>query len=218
MGPWRIAATDGEPPRNPCNALVEKSAHPSKHSRGEIRYSRREFPGNPRVDERRAVCFVRGMTETPQSPLLHFDLTQIVIGAFFETYNELGGGFPEKVLNRALAIAIRAKGLTVIEKMELPVWFRGRSIVTFEADLVVARKLIVEVKAAPEILDFHRAQLLHYLKATDIEVGLVVNFGREPKFRRQVYENSRKLRHFPEPTPEELESTFQADGSDKSSA
>jgi GxxExxY protein len=157
------------------------------------------------------LLFRAAMTEKSDSTLLHFDLSQIVIGAFFDTFNELGGGFPEKVVSRALAIAIREKGLTVVQEMELPVWFRGRSIAIFQADLVVENKLIVEVKTAPEIQEFHRVQLLHYLKATDIEVGLIVNFGREPKFRRQVYENSRKLRHYPEPSGEELQFAFRAD-------
>lgn len=87
-------------------------------------------------------------------------------------------------------------------------WYRGRRITKFKPDIVVAQKLIVEVKATSEIEDFHRAQLIHYLKATDIEVGLIVNFGREPQFRRRVYQNSRKLRHFTPPSEEELQREF----------
>ena len=151
------------------------------------------------------------MTEIARPPLLLFDLTKTVIGAFYDTYNELvtlGAGFPESVARRALAITIQQTGLKAIEEPELHVWFRGQRIAKFKPDIVVDDKLIVEVKATSEIEDFHRAQLLHYLKATDVEVGLIVNFGREPQFKRRVYQNSRKLRHFAPPSPEALEREF----------
>jgi GxxExxY protein len=123
--------------------------------------------------------------------LQHLDVTDKVIGAFFATYNELSG-FPEFVLRRAMAIAIRDAGLGVDEETPLPVWFRGYQIVKFRADLVVASVVIVEVKARPELDPYHKAQVLHYLKATDLEVGLVLNFGRRPEFARVVYEQVRK--------------------------
>ena len=103
--------------------------------------------------------------------LLHHDITDKVISSFFSTYNELAG-FPEFVLRRAMAIAIRDDGLSVEEEKPLPVWFRGYQIVKFRADMVVASTVIVEVKTRPEIDPFNKAQVLHYLKATDLEVGL----------------------------------------------
>jgi GxxExxY protein len=127
------------------------------------------------------------------------DISHTVIGAFFDTYNDLGPGFPEFVARRALAIVIRDAGLTVREEIELPVWFRGQPIAKFRADLLVADTLIVEVKTSPDIEAFHIAQVLHYLKATDIEVGLLVNFGRQPQFRRVVYQNLRKRRTYEPP-------------------
>jgi GxxExxY protein len=149
-------------------------------------------------------------SDASNSPLLAADITHAVIGAFFDTYNDLGPGFPEFVARRALAIMVRETGLLVHEEIELPVWFRGERIAKFRADLVVADKLIVEVKTTPEVEPFHMAQVLHYLKATDLEVGLLVNFGREPQFRRVVYQNTRKRRHFEPPSTEQLEREFRA--------
>jgi GxxExxY protein len=155
-------------------------------------------------------------SETPRSPLLAADMSHTVIGAFFDTYNDLGPGFPEFVARRALAIMISEAGLAVREEIELPVWFRGQRIAKFRADLVVADTLIVEVKASPEIEAFHTAQVLHYLKATDLEVGLLVNFGREPQFRRVVYQNSRKRRFYETPSPAEIEQDLRRGGTAES--
>ena len=144
-------------------------------------------------------------SETPSSLLLNGDLTQLVIGAFYDTYNDLGSGFPEFVTRRALAIVIREAGLSVFEEVELPVWFHGQKLAGFRADLLVADKLIVEVKTSLSMEAFHQAQVLHYLKATNHEVGLLVNFGREPQFKRVVYSEARKRRHFDPPTAAALQ-------------
>jgi GxxExxY protein len=118
--------------------------------------------------------------------------------------NNLGPGFPEFVARRALAIMIGETGLAVREEIELPVWFRGQRIAKFRADLLVADTLLVEVKVSPEIDAFHTAQVLHYLKASDLEVGLLLNFGREPQFKRVVYQRSRNRRYFETPSQEEV--------------
>jgi GxxExxY protein len=145
------------------------------------------------------------MTSDPSTPrLLASDITHTVIGAFFDTYNNLGPGCPEFVARRALAIMIGETGLAVREEIELPVWFRGQRIAKFRADLLVADTLLVEVKVSPEIDAFHTAQVLHYLKASDLEVGLLLNFGREPQFKRVVYQRSRNRRHFETPSQEEV--------------
>jgi GxxExxY protein len=127
-----------------------------------------------------------------------------VIKAFFDVYNELAG-FPEFVLCRAMAIAIRDAGLSAAEEVPLPVWFRGHQIVKFKADLIVQSQVIVEVKARPEVDPFNKAQVLHYLKATNLEVGLLLNFGRQPQFSRVVYENARKSQRHVPPTDAESE-------------
>jgi GxxExxY protein len=134
----------------------------------------------------------RSMYNRP-TPLLLEGLTKIVIGCFYEIYNELGG-YPEYILRRGLVVAFSEAGLEVQEEVAIPVWFRGRQLSTFRADLIVNRQLIVEVKASQDIQPFHKAQLMHYLKATDLEVGLLLNFGRKPEFTRVVFENARKRR------------------------
>lgn len=150
-------------------------------------------------------------SESSMPGLLAADITHTVIGAFFDAYNDLGPGFPEFVSGRALAILIGEAALAAREEIELPVWFRGQRIAKFRADLLVAETLIVEVKTSPEIEAFHTAQVLHYLKATDLEVGLLLNFGREPQFRRVVYQNSRKRRFFETPSQEEIASSTRVD-------
>lgn len=124
--------------------------------------------------------------------LIHRELTDRTIGVFYEVYNELGFGFLESVYEDAMAIALGEKGLSVERQKPIPVWFRGRSIGSFVADLIVERSIIIELKAVNRLIDTHIAQLMNYLRATEIEVGLVMNFGPSPEFKRRVFENNRK--------------------------
>ncbi|MGD9561610.1 MAG: GxxExxY protein [Pyrinomonadaceae bacterium] len=124
--------------------------------------------------------------------LIHRDLTDKIIGTFYEVYNELGFGFLESVYEDAMVIALEEKGLEVGQQISVPVWFRGRSIGTFAADLLVEHRVIVELKAVSQLVEAHVAQLMHYLRATEVEVGLVMNFGLRPEFKRRVFENARK--------------------------
>ena len=124
--------------------------------------------------------------------LLHRELTDSIIGVFYDVYNELGFGFLESVYEAAMVIALRDRGLQVDQQVAIPVWFRGQKIGTFEADLIVERSVIIELKAVRQVADAHIAQLMHYLRATQIEVGLVMNFGHTPEFKRRVFENTRK--------------------------
>src|SRR5882757_4054081 len=107
----------------------------------------------------------------------HEELTQKIIGVFYDVYNELGHGFLESVYETAMVIALEDAGLSVKRQVEVPVWFRGRQIGTFFADLLVEDVVIVELKAVRSIDPSHEAQLLHYLRATEIELGLLLNFG-----------------------------------------
>ena len=118
--------------------------------------------------------------------LLHGDLTRAVIGAFFEVYNELGYGFVEAVYQRALSIALVQRGLHAELERQVSVEFRGVTIGEYRPDLIVDSKVIVECKVAAKILPAHETQLLNYLKATGINVGLILNFGSEPTFRRML--------------------------------
>src|SRR5439155_20900214 len=111
---------------------------------------------------------------------------------FFEVYNGLGHGFLESVYERAFEIALTAKGIDVLRQMQIPVSFRGQSVGDFVADMLVERSVLLELKAARTLDSAHEAQLLNYLRATEIEVGLLFNFGIKPEFRRLAFDNSRK--------------------------
>ncbi len=125
--------------------------------------------------------------------LLHRDLTDSIIGVFYDVYNELGFGFLESVYEEAMVIALRDRGLQVEQQVAVPVWFRGQPVGTYEADLIVNQSVIIELKAVRQLAEAHVAQLMHYLRATQVEVGLVLNFGSKPEFKRRVFENARKI-------------------------
>jgi GxxExxY protein len=122
----------------------------------------------------------------------HRDLTDRVIGVFYDVYNELGFGFLESVYHRAMVIALRAAGIQAEPKVQLPVFFLGERISDFEADILVERPVIVELKAVDEFCPAHEAQLLNYLKASPIEIGLLMNFGPRPRLKRFAFANDRK--------------------------
>jgi GxxExxY protein len=124
---------------------------------------------------------------TPPDRLLHRAVTETVIGLFFDVFNELGPGFLESVYVGALAIALQQTGLQYRREAGLEVHFRGIPVGFFRADLVVADRIVVEVKAARGIDAIHEAQLINYMRASRYEVGLLLNFGSKPKFRRLVY-------------------------------
>jgi len=120
------------------------------------------------------------------------ELTDIILRGFYEVYNELGDGFLESVYENALYIVLTGYGLCVERQKDISVFFRGKVIGDFKVDLIVNEKVIVELKAVRTLDPAHEAQLINYLKATDIEVGLLLNFGRKPEFKRFVYDNERK--------------------------
>ncbi|MDY6969223.1 MAG: GxxExxY protein [Spirochaetota bacterium] len=120
------------------------------------------------------------------------DITERIIKGFYEVYNELGIGFLESVYENALFIVLQEYGFEVDCQKDISVYFRGKIIGKFKADLIVNNKVIVELKAAKNIVPEHEAQILNYLRATDIEVGLLLNFGNKPEFKRFAFENNRK--------------------------
>jgi len=130
--------------------------------------------------------------ESGSENLKHRDLTEKIIGVFYDVYNELGHGFLESVYEQALAIALGQAGMKFERQVPVSVWFRGQQVGDFRADLLVENKVLLELKAARTIDEAHEKQLLNYLRATDNEVGLLLNFGVKPQFRRLVYENDRK--------------------------
>jgi GxxExxY protein len=124
--------------------------------------------------------------------LVHEELTERIIGVYYEVYNELGHGFLESVYQAAMCIALESAGLRVQRQVATPVWFRGQQIGDFRADLLVNDAVLIELKAVAHVDASHEAQLLNYLRATTIEVGLLFNFGPRPQFRRLVFANDRK--------------------------
>ena len=108
--------------------------------------------------------------------------------------NELGSGFVESVYRRAMCISLEEAGLEVRQEVPIDVWFHGQCIGVFKADLVVAGLVILELKVAEEMSRHFEAQLLHYLRASDVEVGMVLAFGAKAQFRRLVMENELKGR------------------------
>ena len=122
----------------------------------------------------------------------HKEITDIILRSFYEVYNELGNGFLESVYESALYIVITGYELCVERQKDISVFFRGKTIGDFKADLIVNEKVIVELKAVRTLAPEHEAQLINYLKATNIEVGLLLNFGRKPEFKRFIFDNKRK--------------------------
>ena len=124
--------------------------------------------------------------------LKYKEITDRILKGFFEVYNELGDGFLESVYENALFIVLKGYDLTIERQKNIPVIFRGNVIGDFKADLIVEGSVIVELKAVRTLDSAHEAQLINYLKATNIEVGLLINFGRKPEFKRFIFNNKRK--------------------------
>jgi len=123
--------------------------------------------------------------------LLHKDLTDKIIKAFYEVYNELGYGFLEKVYENALCYELSLLGLSAVKQKPIVVHYKKQNVGEYFSDILVENTVILELKATP-LCEEHDLQLLNYLKATDIEVGLLLSFGKNPKFIRKVFQNKIK--------------------------
>jgi len=141
--------------------------------------------------------------------VLHEKITENIIRAFYRVYRVLGYGFLEKVYENAMAVELRKMGLKVEPQKCVTVSYESEAVGEYFADLLVEDVVIVELKAAKAIAEEHEAQLINYLKATGIEIGLLLNFGRKPEFKRKIFEikkgriadgsnkkNSEKQNHF----------------------
>jgi GxxExxY protein len=126
------------------------------------------------------------------STLKHAEITEKIIGVYFAVYNELGDGFLESVYQNAMVIALIEAGLKVEREEPVPVFFRGQVVGDYRADLLVDGVVLVELKTVRVLEPSHEAQLFHYLRATNIEVGLLLNFAAKAQFKRIAFENSRK--------------------------
>lgn len=122
----------------------------------------------------------------------HQETTQKIIKAFYRVYNNLGYGFLEKVYENAMMIELRKQGIDAVQQSRIDVYYEAEIVGDYFADLLVDGKVLVELKAANQIAADHEAQLLNYLKATQNEVGLILNFGPKPQIARKIYDNDRK--------------------------
>lgn len=124
--------------------------------------------------------------------LLHEDLSNKIIKCFYNVYNTLGFGFLEKVYENAMLLELRNQGLKSEKQRPIKVFYEERLVGEYYADIIVEDLIILELKAAENIVEEHELQLINYLKATDIEIGLLLNFGKKPEFRRKIFTNDRK--------------------------
>jgi len=122
----------------------------------------------------------------------HKELTEKIINIFYRVYNKLGYGFLEKIYENAMMIEFKREGIRAVSQSPIKVFYEGEAIGEYYADILVDNKVIVEIKAARRLVEENEAQLLNYLKATDIEVGLLLNFGTEPEVKRKAFDNTRK--------------------------
>lgn len=123
--------------------------------------------------------------------LLH-KLTDQILKAFYDVYNELGYGFLEKVYQNALYLELKSRGFQVEAQKQIKVYYKNVAVGKYYADLIVNDLIILELKATEVIVKEFEFQLINYLRATEIEIGLLLNFGAKPEFRRRIFENTRK--------------------------
>lgn len=126
------------------------------------------------------------------SSLLHRDLTGSILKIFFEVYNELGYGFLERVYQNALFYELESNGFQVEAQKKIKVYYKEIEVGEYYADIIVNDLVILELKASEYLMEAYEFQLINYLKSTDIEVGLLLNFGKKPEFIRKVYQNYKK--------------------------
>ena len=123
---------------------------------------------------------------------IHSDLSNKIIKCFYNVYNELGFGFLEKVYQNALFFELVKAGLYCEAQKQIKVYYKKSVVGEYYADIIVNNTIILELKAAENLIEEHELQLINYLKATDIEIGLLLNFGKKPEIRRKIFTNDRK--------------------------
>jgi GxxExxY protein len=121
----------------------------------------------------------------------HSEITEKIIQCYYKVYNTLGYGFLEKVYENALFLELRNLGLFVEKQKQINVYYNNEKVGEYYADLIVSEVVIVELKAAESLCEEHEFQLINYLKATEIEVGLLLNFGKNPELKRKILSNKK---------------------------
>ncbi len=125
--------------------------------------------------------------------LLFKDKTDKILKCFYNVYNVLGFGFLEKVYENALMIELKEAGFFCERQKPINVFYKEAQIGEYYADIMVDSCIILELKAAECLIMEHELQLINYLRATDIELGLLLNFGKKPEFRRKIFSNDRSI-------------------------
>lgn len=129
--------------------------------------------------------------------MLYKELTGQIIESFYNVYNKLGYGFLEKVYENALCSELNKQGLGIVSQFPIKVYYNEEPVGEYFADILVEDKVIIELKAVELIRIEHEFQLINYLKATKAEVGLLLNFGRKPEFKRKIYTNNKRSQQKP---------------------
>ncbi len=124
--------------------------------------------------------------------LLQKELTDKIIKGFYKVYNELGFGFLEKVYQNALLLEFHGMGLKCEKQVPIKVHYNGQIVGEYFADLIINESVIIELKVVEKLIVEHELQLLNYLKSTEIEIGLLINFGKQPQFKRKLFTNDKK--------------------------
>ncbi len=130
-----------------------------------------------------------------KTSLRHSDLTDKIIKCYYNVYNKLGHGFLEKVYENALLIELKKCELVCEKQVAINVYYDDVKVGDYFADIIVEGKVILELKAAESLCPEHECQLTNYLRATEIEVGLLLNFGKTPQIKRRVFNNEYKVAH-----------------------
>jgi GxxExxY protein len=124
--------------------------------------------------------------------LLYKEKTDLIINAFYKVYNRLGYGFLERVYHNSFIVELQKNGFDIKSEYPIKVTYEGVEVGDYFADIIVDNCIIIEVKATKMLQEEHEFQLINYLKATEMEVGLLFNFGRMPSFKRKLFTNDRK--------------------------
>ena len=121
----------------------------------------------------------------------HSDLTRKIIGVAYKVYNKLGYGFLVQVYRNAMAVELKKSGMDVKDEHKITVYYDGEVVGDYKADLIVDDAVIIELKSVETLLPIHEAQLVNYLKATGIEIGLLINFGKKVDVKRKIFTNTK---------------------------
>ena len=124
--------------------------------------------------------------------ILHKELSESILKVFYDVYNELGYGFLEKVYQNAMYLELKSQGFKVEPQKQIKVYYKNELVGVFFADLLINDLIILELKACDSLVKAHYVQTLNYLKATNIEIGLLLNFGERPEIKRLIFTNNRK--------------------------